>query len=203
MTSPAVVHAAAQQPRVLVDFFLPRTVVGNIAAVTGVLAIVALSAQVAIPLPFTPVPLTLQTFAVLVGAAAVGPLRGAAAMLLYFCLGAVGLPIFAGGAQGVQAAFGVTFGYLVGFVFASLVVGRLADKQADRRMLPALGSYCLGSLVIYICGAGWLAVSLQISPGEAIAIGVLPFLLGDAVKALAAAGLLPATWRLGQRLTRD
>jgi biotin transport system substrate-specific component len=154
---------------------------------------VALLAQVKIPLPFTPVPLTGQTFAVLLVAAALGSWRGAVSLGLYTVLGLAGLPVFAGGAAGSYYAVGPTGGYLLGFVLAAWVVGRLAERGLDRRVRTAWLPFLAGTLVIYLCGAGWLALSLGIT--KALALGVLPFLIGDGIKIVLAALALPAAWR--------
>jgi len=160
---------------------------------------VALSAQVSIPLPFTAVPLTLQTFAVLLTGAALGWQRAVPSMLLYLLAGAAGLPWFADGESGTGSP---TFGYIVGFVLAAAVVGRLAGSGADRTPLRTFALMALGSALIYLVGVPWLAVALDLSLAEALADGLIPFLGGDAVKALAAAGLLPGAWRLVGDRTR-
>ena len=154
----------------------------------------ALLAQVRIPLPFTPVPLTGQTFAVLLFAAALGSRRGAASLGLYAALGGLGLPVFAGGASGLAYALGPTGGYLLGFVAAAWVAGRLAERGLDRRVRTAWLPFLAGTAVIYLCGAGWLALSLGLE--KALALGVLPFLIGDALKIILAGLALPAAWKL-------
>lgn len=154
----------------------------------------ALLAQVRIPLPFTPVPLTGQTFAVLLVAAALGARRGAASLGLYAALGLAGLPVFAGGASGLAYVLGPTGGYLLGFVLAAWLTGRLAERGLDRRIRTAWLPFLAGTMVIYACGAGWLALSLGVT--KALALGVLPFLVGDAVKIMLAALALPAAWKL-------
>ncbi|MFH2104544.1 MAG: biotin transporter BioY [Chloroflexota bacterium] len=157
--------------------------------------LVALLAQVRIPLPFTPVPITGQTFAVLLVAVALGSHRGAVSLMLYATLGLGGLPVFAGGASGLAYALGPTGGYLVGFALAAWVVGRLAERGLERTVRTAWLPFLAGTLVIYLCGAGWLSFVLGSLP-QALAVGVLPFLVGDTVKILLAALALPAAWRL-------
>ena len=157
---------------------------------------VALLAQVRVPLPFTPVPLTGQTFAVLLAAAALGSRGGAASLALYAALGCLGLPVFAGGAAGLAYALGPTGGYLLGFVIAAWVTGRLAERGLDRRLRTAWLPFLAGTLVIYLCGAGWLALSLGVE--KALALGVLPFLIGDVIKVGLAALALPAAWKLAR-----
>lgn len=149
----------------------------------------ALCAQIAFPLPGTPVPVTGQTFGVLLTGALLGPRLGAAALLLYLAEGACGLPVFAATGAGQ-----FTLGYLAAFPLAAGLVGWLAARGWDRRPLTMLLAMALGSLVIYTCGAGWLAHFVGAS--HALALGVLPYLPGDILKALLAAGLLPLGWKL-------
>ena len=156
---------------------------------------VALLAQVKIPLPFTPVPLTGQTFAVLLVAAAFGSKRGAASMTLYIILGALGLPIFAGGAAGIAYLSGATLGYLIGFVAAAYVIGLLAERGLDRSIRTSIIPFLVGTVIIYICGVAWLAIVLG-SLGKALAAGFVPFVVGDVIKLAAAALALPAAWKL-------
>lgn len=162
----------------------------------GALLVAAL-AQVRIPLPFTPVPITGQTFAVLLVGAALGSKRGFAALLTYLGMGAAGLPFFAGGASGVSHLLGSTAGYLVGFVVAAWLVGWLAERGLERRLPQAVLVFLAGEAVIYLFGVTWLAVVLG-SLQKAILAGFLPFLIGDAVKVIAAALALPAAWRLAR-----
>ncbi len=159
-------------------------------------ALVGLAAQIVIHLPFTPVPITGQTFAVLLGGLVVGTRRGVAGMSLYLVLGLVGLPWFAGGSHGYSSADAASFGYIIGFLFAAAVLGQLARLGMDRHPLTVILALILGNAVIYLFGATWLAVNQGLGPTQAVTLGVTPFLLGDALKALLAAGLLPATWRL-------
>lgn len=156
--------------------------------------LVAALAQVSIPLPFTPVPITGQTFAVLLVGAALGARRGAASLGLYVAQGAFGLPVFAGGASGLAKLTGPTGGYLVGFVAAAYVVGFLAERGLDRRLWTALGAFVIGELVIYLVGVPWLAQF--IGWDKALVGGLWPFLPGDAVKAVLAALALPSAWAL-------
>ena len=156
--------------------------------------LVALLAQVKIPLLFTPVPLTGQTFAVLLIGATLGSTRGAASMMLYIALGALGLPVFAGGASGLAYLSGATLGYLVGFVMAAYVIGRLAERGLERNVRTSILPFLIGTIVIYICGIAWLAIMLG-SFDQAITAGLLPFLIGDAVKLTAASLALPAAWK--------
>ena len=159
----------------------------------------AASARFVVPLPFSPVPVTGQTFAVLLTAAALGPARGVSGQLLYVALGLVGLPVYSDGASGVDVLLGATGGYLVGFVVAAWVVGAAARRGLDRSPRGALPAFLLGSVVIYAFGVPWLAVVAGLGPGAALAQGLLPFVPGGIVKALLAAALLPAAWRLAGR----
>ena len=162
-------------------------------AVIGVLAFVimtALGAHVRIPLPWTPVPVTLQTFFVSLAGATLGPALGPASQALYLLLGVAGLPVFAGGGSGVGYVLtGPTTGYLIGFIAASALVGWLIRRREAPGAAWILFSMAAGSLTIYACGVLWLAWSLRLSLAGAIAKGFLPFLLGDVVKTGAAVGL--------------
>jgi biotin transport system substrate-specific component len=157
--------------------------------------LIALSAQVAIPLPFSPVPVTGQTMAVLLVGALLGSRRGSLAVLVYIAQGLAGLPVFAGGAAGPARLLGPTGGYLVGFVLAAYLVGLLAERGWDRRVGTTAAAMALGNVVIYAVGALWLAVFVG-GLVPALTAGVLPFIPGDLVKIAAAALLLPAGWKL-------
>lgn len=198
IAAPRPVLAEALAPALAPSMPLVRSA----AAVTGAALLTAASAQVAIPLGFSPVPITGTTFAVLLTAAALGPLRGVAAQVLYLSLALVGLPFFQDGQSGVEYALGATGGYLAGFVVAAAVVGACARKGLDRRPAGTAVAFVGGSLVVYALGVPWLAYVVDVPAAEALRIGVLPFLVGDAVKAALAAGLLPGAWKLVQRLTR-
>ena len=197
------VLAPAWRRPVLAESFLPSALTR--AGVTVVLgaALTAFAAQVAVPIPGSPVPVTGQTFAVLVTAAALGPARGLASQALYLVLGLLGLPVFAQAQHGTQAVFGATGGYLVGFLVAALIAGRGARLGADRSPWRALPLMVLASASIYLVGASWLAFSTGMSAAQTMAAGVVPFLLGDALKVLLAAGLLPSAWRLLNRVERN
>lgn len=192
----SVIESGVARP-VLADL-LPRAAVRDVVLVLVAALVTAASAQVVIPLPFTPVPITGSTFGVLLTAAALGPLRGLAGQALYLALGLVGLPVFLGGNAGVTYAAGVTGGYLVGFLFAALVVGTCARRGLDRTPWGTVLAFLLGSLTIYALGVPWLAFVADLSLSEAVVQGVVPFLVGDALKAALAAGVLPLAWRLGR-----
>jgi len=160
---------------------------------------VALAAQVVIPLPWTPVPLTGQTFAVLLTGALLGPRLGALAMVAYLAEGAAGLPFFRGGAGGVGHLMGPTAGYLFAFPAAAYVTGALAERGWDRHFVTAAAAMALGSLVILAGGWAWLAVMTG-DALKAFQLGVGWFIVGDVVKIALAAAALPAGWALLRRL---
>ncbi len=156
---------------------------------------VAVLAQVEIPLQ--PVPMTGQTFAVLLVGAALGSKRGSASLVLYLAEGTLGLPFFAGGAHGVGVLTGATAGYLIGFIGAAYVIGRLAEQGLERSVRTSFIPFLAGTAIIYLCGVTWLAVVLG-SFSQAVAFGLVPFLIGDAIKLIAAGLALPAAWKLVQ-----
>ena len=181
---------------VIVDSWVAKSISKSAALVFGLVGLTAVSAQVSIPLPFTPVPLTLQTFAVLVGAAALGANRAVIAQVFYFLLAAAGAPILAGGAGGLEKAIGATGGFLIGFIFASYVVGTIAKQGATQRIKSTVLAYIVGSLVIYAFGFSWLAIFTGNGFSWAFTHGVVPFVIGDLLKAVAAGLLLPSAWKL-------
>lgn len=181
--------------------------------VVGAAALTALAAQVVITLPFTPVPITGQTFAVLVTASLLGRVRAVAAQLLYLLAGAAGLHVFAGGTHGLASLTGATGGYLVGFVAAAAVVGGLAERGWDRRPWSAVGTMLLGNLVIYAVALPWLyatvGAGLCTHPffgayiptavcgnGFLLTIyaGFFPFVIGDTLKLVLAATIPASAW---------
>ena len=147
-----------------------------------------------IEIPLLPVPITGQTFGVLLVGALLGSRRGPASMLTYIGMGAFGLPVFAGGASGLARLAGPTAGYLVGFVVAASIVGLLSQRGWDRRIVSTAAAMAIGTLVIYAFGVAWLAHF--VGWGRVLATGVLPFLVGDALKLSLAALVLPWAWRL-------
>jgi len=153
------------------------------AALTGLLA------QIRIYLPFTPVPITGQTLGVLLAGSLLGARYGAWSMGVYLALGLVGVPWFAGGASGPAYIMSPTMGYLIGFIAAAWMIGRLSDSPLLRRPLPQLTAMCLGMLVVYTFGAAWLVIVTRVGIPGAIAAGVLPFLIGDALKILLATSI--------------
>jgi biotin transport system substrate-specific component len=165
-------------------------------AVSGSL-LIALSAQLRIDLPFSPVPVTGQTFAVLLVGALFGARLGLATVAAYLIEGTMGAAVFAGGTAGPQILLGPTGGYLVGFAAAAFVVGLCADRGWDRRLPTALLVMCLGNAVIYVFGVAWLA---RFVGSAALSVGLVPFIAGDAYKVLLAAATVPAAWALFTRL---
>lgn len=187
----------------LAESLLPSALTRTGATVVLGAVLTALAAQVAVPIPGSPVPVTGQTFAVLVTATALGPARGLATQVLYLALGVLGLPVFAHTQHGTQAVFGATGGYLIGFLIAALIAGHGARRGADRSPWRALPFMAFASTSIYLVGASWLAFSTGMSAAQAVTAGVVPFLFGDTLKTLLAAGLLPGAWRLLDHIERN
>jgi biotin transport system substrate-specific component len=192
----------------LADFLVPIRVgertptwIRHIALVSAGALVVALSAQVVIPTE--PVPFTGQTFGVLTVGAALGFRRAALALLLYLALGAAGLSVFAEGSSGVGQIVGRTGGYLVGFVVAAAIVGRLAELGWDRRIAGALAAMAIGTAVIYAIGVPWLKVATGIPWEDAVAGGMTKFLIWDAAKLAVAAGIFPVAWWIIGRRPED
>ena len=153
--------------------------------------LLAVSAQFKIPL--YPVPVTGQTLVVLLIGMTYGPRLGGITLAAYLFEGALGLPVFAGGAAGAAVLMGPTAGYLFGFLLAAIAMGYLAERGMGRTVVSTIAAMVIGNCVIYLCGALWLANFIGF--GQAIAAGVLPFLYGDALKLVVAAGLMPWAWR--------
>lgn len=178
------------RPAVLADL-VPGAQVRDVALVVGAAALTGLAAQVSIPLPFTPVPISLQTFTVVLSGAALGPIRGGLGMGLYLVAGIAGIPWFSEQRSGFDFP---SFGYIIGFVLAAVIVGWLARRGLDRSVSGTVAIMVLGNLVIYAIGVSWLANSLGVDVPRALELGAWPFLIGDALKIALAAGLLPAAW---------
>ena len=189
--------------QVLADLFprrdsRSRAFIQDAVLVVGFALLTAIAAQIEIPLGFTPVPLTGQTFAVLLSGAVLGMRRGALSQLVYWFAGLTGLPFYSGGAGGWEKGTGATMGYLIGFIVASGAIGYLAERKHDRNFATSLPAMLLGSTIIYAFGAAWLSIhlNLPLANGEqnAISLGVAPFLVGDLLKALVAAGCTTSVW---------
>ena len=159
--------------------------------------LIGLSAQIRIYLPFSPVPITAQTFAVLILGALLGSRRGGLTMLVYLAEGALGLPVFAAGI-GIPVLIGPTGGFVVGFVFAALLVGKLAELGWDRHVLTTIAAMVLGDVVLLSFGFAWLTLLTNIR--TAFLAGVYPFIIGDILKVALAAVALPTGWKLLEKL---
>ncbi len=167
--------------------------------VLGGAAFVGLMAQLSYKLHFTPVPLTGQTFAVLLVGAAYGPALGAASMVAYALLGIVGVPLYADHTHGWSTFTGNSGGYIVGFVLAAAVTGWLSERGWDKKFSSSIASMLTGSVIIYLCGAIWLHHELHASWETTLVDGVYPFVPGDMVKLYLAAAALPGAWSLVRR----
>ena len=189
----------------LADFLVPIRVgertptrLRHIALVVVGMLFVALCAQVYIPT--LPVPFTSQTFGVLLVGGALGFRRGALALLLYLAIGAVGIPVFAQGKAGLAIVQGATGGYLIGFVVAAAIIGRLAELGWDRRIGGSVAAMAIGTAVIYAIGVPWLKVTAGLPWETAVSSGMTTFLIWDAAKLAVAAGIFPlAWWIIGRR----
>ncbi|MDX3529634.1 biotin transporter BioY [Streptomyces sp. ID05-39B] len=181
--------------RVLADL-IPASRVRDIALVLGGAALTGIAAQIAVPVPGSPVPVTGQTFAALLVGTTLGARRGFLSLAVYALVGMAGVPWFAEGGSGAGA---VSFGYVLGMILASTVVGALARRGADRSVARMAGTMLVGSAIIYAIGVPYLAYAADISASAAIAAGLTPFLIGDALKAALAMGLLPTAWKLIER----
>ncbi|MGH9863761.1 MAG: biotin transporter BioY [Candidatus Acidiferrales bacterium] len=182
---------------VLVEVFLPRATLAQNAllVITGSL-FVALCAQISVPLPFSPVPVTGQTFAVLLLGAVLGARRSAAALVLYLAEGAAGLPVFAPfGPLGLARLAGPTGGYLLALPAAAFVLGLLVEAFAGRRAWWRwLGAVLAAEAVIFAAGVGWLKLTTEMTWAGALGLGLVPFLPGELFKAALVAASLPASW---------
>jgi biotin transport system substrate-specific component len=167
--------------------------------VVGGAGFVALCAQIEIHLGFTPVPITLQTFAVLLVGAGLGSMLGTASLALYVLVGMIGAPVYAGGEGGWEWVKGATGGYLVGFVVAAGLAGLLAEQRLDRHMATAVTAMLTGNVIIYVFGLPWLAHVADFSWQETLEKGLYPFVVGDLLKLYLAGALLPLAWRFVAR----
>ncbi len=192
MSSPVLALALRPAERIPARFY-------DVLLVAAFSLIIAVSAQVSIPLPFTPVPVTLQTFAVVLTGALLGSRRGAAARLAYRAEGLAGLPVFSLGGAGLGHLLGPTGGYLVGFVAAAWLTGFLVERRAAARLPGALLVIIAGHLVPYVTGVAWLAVAVGLP--RALVLGFVPFLVGDALKVAASVGILAGANVLGEKAT--
>src|SRR4051812_28699176 len=191
MSTAVAPHRTGQ---VLADL-LPVSRVRDVALVVGGATLTGLAAQIAVPVPGSPVPVTGQTFAALLVGTTLGVSRGMSALVLYALAGLAGVPWFANGTSGVSVAFG----YIIGMILASAAVGALPRRGADRSTLRMAGTMLVGEAIIYAVGVPYLAYAAGLSASAAIAAGLTPFLLGDALKAALAMGVLPTAWKLVKR----
>ncbi|MEV7884654.1 biotin transporter BioY [Streptomyces sp. NPDC002817] len=187
--------APVRPGQVLADL-LPASRVRDVALVLGGAALTGLAAQLSVPVPGSPVPVTGQTFAALLVGTTLGAGRGFLSLALYALAGIAGVPWFAGATSGGSAP---SFGYILGMILASTVVGALARRGADRSAWRTAGAMLLGEAIIYAVGVPYLALATGMSASAAVAAGLTPFLIGDALKAALAMGLLPTTWKLVNR----
>lgn len=185
----------------IADFLVPIRVaegigvrLRHVALIVAGTLLIALAAQVFFYMPGNPVPYTGQTFGVLLAGGALGFRRGIASTSLYVLIGYLGLPVFAGGSTGPEVVLGATGGYIFGFIAAAAIVGRLAELGWDRTLPGAVGAMLLGSAAIYLVGVPWLAVAYGEPLEWGIANGLMPFVLGDALKLGLAAVAFPAAW---------
>jgi biotin transport system substrate-specific component len=192
--------ALRRSGRIVLADVLPGERVRDAILVIAFACLTGLSAQWEVKLPFTPVPVTGQTFAVLLGGVALGSGRALSGMVLYLAAGLTPwVHWFAGGRGGTEVLTAPSFGYIVGFIFAAGLVGKLAERGWDRTPLRTIATMVAGNLVIYALGVPWLMAVTQSSLATGLSQGAFPFLPFDAVKIVAAAGLLPAVWSLTGR----
>jgi biotin transport system substrate-specific component len=189
--------AVAKNETLLQAALTPFDIVRQVGLVIGFSLLTALSAQIVIPLG--PIPITGQTFAVLLTGALLGSRLGAMAMIAYLIEGASGLPFFAGGAAGVAHLMGPTAGYLIAFPAAAFITGAFAEQGWDRKYLTAVAAMAAGSVVIILCGCLWFSFLTRTSPLVAFQFTVLKFIPGDIIKIALAAAVLPTGWKLLDR----
>jgi biotin transport system substrate-specific component len=194
----ASMPALPARPLVLADL-VPAIKARNVVLVGLGVLFTALLAQVAVPVPGSPVPITGQTLAVVLTAAALGPVRGVAVQALYIASALVGLPFYSEASGGVDVVLGATGGYVIGFIPAAYLIGLAARRGADRNPLKAVPLFIAGQAVIFAVGVPWLAVSTGMSASQALDAGFYPFILGGIVKAAVAAIVLGAAWKLAHR----
>lgn len=176
---------------------------GILADVLLVLAgtgIVAGAAQISFTIPGTPVPITAQTFAVVLVGASLGSIRGFASLSLYLLAGML-LPFYSDGAKGIDEIMGVTGGYIIGFVAAAAVTGYLAERGQDRKLVSSVGAMLIGNVIIYLCGLPWLAQTLHTNFAKTMEYGLNPFLVGDIIKLCVAGAALPTAWLAVKKIT--
>ncbi|MEU6948264.1 biotin transporter BioY [Streptomyces sp. NPDC046316] len=191
--STAVAPARSLRSGTVLADLLPSSRARDIALVVGGAALTGIAAQIAVPVPGSPVPVSGQTFAALLVGTALGARRGFLSLALYAVVGMAGVPWFAEATSGYAMP---SFGYILGMLLAATVVGALARRGADRSVLRTAGAMALGSVIIYAVGVPYLAFATGMSFSQAVAAGLTPFLIGDALKAALAMGALPTAWKL-------
>ncbi|HZX38400.1 MAG TPA: biotin transporter BioY [Streptomyces sp.] len=185
--------SVTSRPGAVLADLLPASRTKDIALVVGGAALTGIAAQIAVPVPGSPVPVSGQTFAALLVGTALGARRGFLSLALYAVVGMAGMPWFAQGASGYAMP---SFGYILGMVLAATAVGALARRGADRSVLRTAGVMAAGSVIIYAVGVPYLALATGMTLSQAVAAGLTPFLIGDALKAALAMGALPTAWKL-------
>ncbi|MGW0552754.1 biotin transporter BioY [Streptomyces sp. NPDC002926] len=185
--------SVTSRPGAVLADLLPASRTRDIALVIGGAALTGIAAQLTVPVPGSPVPVSGQTFAALLVGTALGARRGFLSLALYALVGMAGMPWFAEGASGYAMP---SFGYILGMLLAATVVGALARRGADRSVLRTAGAMVVGSVIIYAVGVPYLALATGMTMGQAVAAGLVPFLIGDALKAALAMGALPTAWKL-------
>ncbi|UFQ15679.1 MULTISPECIES: biotin transporter BioY [Streptomyces] len=190
------IAAATTRPGQVLADLLPASRAKDAVLVLGGAALTGIAAQIAVPVPGSPVPVTGQTFAALLVGTALGARRGFLSLALYALVGMAGMPWFAQAGSGVAAP---SLGYVLGMLLAATVVGALARRGGDRSMVRTAGTMVLGSAIIYAVGVPYLAAATGMSLTQAVAAGLTPFLIGDALKAALAMGVLPTAWKLLDR----
>lgn len=184
----------------LVDRIIPNSFAADIALVVAGAALTAVASQLQFAVPGNPVPFTMQTLAVLLTGAALGSVRGLLSMVLYVAAGTL-LPVYSGGAHGINVLLGATGGYLFGFIVAAFVVGKLAEVKWSSNVLKMAASYVVGSAIIYALGVTVLTITaMKGNWALGVQYGMVPFLVWDAVKAAVAAGLVPGAWALIKKI---
>lgn len=191
--------AKSARPRLLMDL-APAWCQSTVVIVTAATVFLALVSQIGVPLWFTPVPLTLGTFGVAAIGGGLGARRAGLSVAAYLIVGVLGAPVFYDAQGGWEVAAGDTAGYLVGYLVMALIIGAAADNRSDRRVGSFVAAICLGNAALYILGASWLAyrhnLPLITGGSSAFALGVRPFLIGDAIKMVVAGFTFPAAWWL-------
>jgi biotin transport system substrate-specific component len=193
--------ALPSRPLVLADL-VPAVRARDAGLVALGVLFTALLAQVAVPVPGSPVPITGQTLAVVLTAAALGPLRGTAVQVVYILAALTGLPFYSDASGGYDVVFGATGGYVVGFIPAAYLIGLAARHGADRQLRRSVPLFLAGQAVVFAVGVPWLASSTGMSAAQALDAGFYPFILGGIVKAAVAAVVLGGAWQLVHRSRR-